>query len=131
MSMTRRFGGVGLGLAISSHLVQAMGGNIHVRSELGQGSTFEFTIGFGRIEQGKSSVPAALEGQRALLVEDHAATREILEEMLVGFGMVTQATAHAGEALEMITRSAANGTPHDLVLVESRLASGDSCQACT
>jgi signal transduction histidine kinase len=46
-SITRRFGGMGLGLAIASHLVREMGGELHVRSAVGQGSIFHFKATFG------------------------------------------------------------------------------------
>jgi signal transduction histidine kinase len=46
-SVTRRFGGMGLGLAIASHLVRETGGELHVQSALGQGSIFHFKINFG------------------------------------------------------------------------------------
>ncbi len=90
-STARKFGGTGLGLTISSRLVELMGGKIWVESTLGHGSCFHFTVGLGNgnevLETAPGAVPAQLAGLRALVVDDSTTNRRILGEMLRCFGM--------------------------------------------
>jgi PAS domain S-box-containing protein len=90
-STARKFGGTGLGLTISSRLVELMGGKIWVESTLGHGSCFHFTVGLGKgnevLETAPGAVPAQLAGLRALVVDDSTTNRRILGEMLRCFGM--------------------------------------------
>jgi signal transduction histidine kinase/ActR/RegA family two-component response regulator len=108
---TRRHGGLGLGLSIVRHLVEAHGGSVHAASEgLGQGS--EFTLEFP-ISATLSSPPAAseraptehadeLRGVRILLVEDELDSREILRQMLSMSGAHVEAVGSVAEAMEAL-----------------------------
>jgi PAS domain S-box-containing protein len=90
-STARKFGGTGLGLTISSRLVELMGGSIWVESNLGRGSEFHFTARLGAGKEGVETLavasPAYLAGLGALVVDDNATNGRILVEMLRRFGM--------------------------------------------
>ena len=128
-SMARRFGGTGLGLTITSELVRMMEGKIWAQSSLGEGSTFHFTIQL-RIAEPPESAPHAIDtvelgGKRALVVDDNATNRRILDEMLRHWGMETTLTEGADAALAALQKLSQTGEAYDLVLLDAMMPQVD------
>jgi len=128
-SSTRRFGGTGLGLTISSQLVEMMGGRIWVESELGKGSTFHFEVRLGMAEPvTERAAPldtACLQNMPVLVVDDNSINRRILAEMLSWWGMSPTLTAGAAAALASMQEAQAAGKPFPLVIVDAQMPGMD------
>jgi PAS domain S-box-containing protein len=125
VSTTRRFGGTGLGLAICKQIVELMGGQVGVRSELGQGSTFWFTLKLAKAPQEMKVEPvvdpATLAGHRVLIVDDNATNRRILRHYVSAWRMQPEAVADANHGLATLRDAAAAGLPYDLVLLDYQM----------
>jgi PAS domain S-box-containing protein len=126
---TRRFGGTGLGLAISRALVAAMGGTLALdpRPVGASGSTFRFSL---PLPPAQGPAPARLplaptRGQRALVVDDLAETRDVLVEQMQTLGLQAEAVADADQALSRVAHADAAGQPFSLCLVDWRLPGED------
>jgi two-component system sensor histidine kinase/response regulator len=130
MSTTRKYGGTGLGLTVCRRLVELMGGQIWLDSEPGVGTTFTFTVWLG-IGQQKGSgkvVPERLGTLRALIVDDNAGAREIIDDLLTGVVAQTDAVASGPEAIAAVQQ--ADGTaPYDVVFMDWRMPGMDGLQA--
>jgi PAS domain S-box-containing protein len=124
-STTRKYGGTGLGLAVSAQLVNLMGGQIGVKSVLGKGSIFHFTVAFDVESQGTagSTLPAGinLSGLRVLVVDDNATNLKILCEMLTSWKMSPKPAASASAGIALLGKSARGAVGFDLALIESDL----------
>jgi two-component system sensor histidine kinase/response regulator len=128
-SITRTYGGTGLGLTISSRLVTLMGGKLWLESAEGMGSAFFFTIPLPLAECTRSkqfpSGPANLLGLRVLVVDDNATNRKILGKMLENWEMQPTLVAGGTDALVEMKRAEAEGEPYPLVLLDAMMPEMD------
>jgi PAS domain S-box-containing protein len=118
---TRRFGGVGLGLATARHLVETMGGLIDVDSEVGRGSTFWFTVPFPKVTRDRRPVASSdleLKGKRVLLVDPHVTSRKVARHYLETWDMRV-AVARDGVETLAVLRAAAATDPYRIVMFDA------------
>ncbi|OKY27459.1 response regulator [Thalassotalea sp. PP2-459] len=129
-SITRRFGGTGLGLSICKQLTTLMGGKIWVDSQLGEGSTFGFTVHYEEVEQSELLAAQSLmiEGINVLVVDDNALCLNVLDALLKQFGCKITTTESAITALELIDNAILLEQPFDLVITDWRMPKMDGIE---
>ena len=130
-STTRQYGGTGLGLTISSRLVQLMGGRITVESQVGQGSVFSFEARFEVPDEpitSAATISATLEqvaGLSVLVVDDNPTNRQIMLELLQQMRTRPIGVSNGTEALEAIERFWREGNPFALMLLDAHMPEMD------
>jgi len=123
-SITRRYGGTGLGTTISKEIVEMMGGRIGVSSVPGAGSTFWFAVELEKqyVEPGETALASVLTDRRALVVSADPSVTESVRDHLAAWGMRASATDRSAQGVAQVVSAADAGIPFDYVIVaEQRL----------
>jgi signal transduction histidine kinase/DNA-binding response OmpR family regulator/HPt (histidine-containing phosphotransfer) domain-containing protein len=125
-STTRHFGGTGLGLSIVRRLIELMGGEIGVSSEVGIGSRFFFTLPL------KPASPIAPErrirsdaGGRILIVDDNVTNQRVLSSQLVHAGYTVTTVSSGTAALDELRNATASDHPFDMVITDFQMPDMD------
>ena len=125
-STTRHFGGTGLGLSIVRRLVELMGGEIGVASEVGIGSRFFFTLPL------KPAVASAPErrissgaGGRILIVDDNVTNQRVLSSQLAHAGYAVTTVGSGSAALDELQHATTSDHPFDMVITDFQMPDMD------
>ncbi len=127
-STTRKYGGTGLGLVICEKLVALMKGSVTVESRLGHGTVFTFTIKTNESKQSSKTFVhhslTALEGKKALIIDDNTTNRSILKNQLQQWKMVITLASSGEQALKVLHQS----SDFDLILTDMQMPEMDGMQ---
>jgi signal transduction histidine kinase/DNA-binding response OmpR family regulator len=117
---SRKFGGTGLGLVISKRIIEMMGGHIRIKSELGKGASFIFTI---QVARGRADRPGLLnpgvnwKNIRVLVIDDDREIREYFKEIAQGFGITCDVVSSGAEAVALFEQN----ITHDIYFVDWKM----------
>lgn len=117
-STTRKYGGTGLGLVISKNIINAMGAEIAVQSQVGVGTKFSFTLDFELAACAIDAQTSSSGSGKVLIVDDQEISREVLKSMLGRFGYAFDEASNGAEAIERIKTAENKKSPYDILLID-------------
>ncbi len=129
-SATRRHEGTGLGLSITKMLVEMMGGEVTIESQINKGSTFRIALPLavdGEFRQ-PDTIPRDITGSRVLIVDDNEINRRILMEQMTSWQLKATQTSSGLEALTALHRAKSLGQPYDLMIVDYQMPGMDGIE---
>ncbi|MBF0444844.1 MAG: response regulator, partial [Magnetococcales bacterium] len=131
-SITRKYGGTGLGLTISQRLIELMNGKIKVESKLGIGSKFIFDVRLGvslRVIE-KNLIPTTdLRGMKVLIVDDNESARNVIADYLTSFTFKVTRAIDGKEAIVLVQEADMAGEPFDLIIMDYMMPDLDGISA--
>ncbi|TIH08187.1 PAS domain S-box protein [Pseudomonas leptonychotis] len=130
-SISRRYGGTGLGLVISTRLIALMGGELQVESRIGEGSRFWFDLELAIAEPTPFKQVVASIGKKLhiLVVDDNAMARELMAQMTSELGWHAETASDGSQALACVEAAIAKGQPFDLILMDLLMPGMDGLNA--
>lgn len=120
-STTRKFGGTGLGLAICQQLAELMGGDVTIRSTLGEGSVFSVVVTFELSSEEVKNAPMEFAEKRALLIEPNKRSAEAIDSLLHSHGLNVERGACVKQAASRLELARKEKSPFDVVLFAGTL----------
>ncbi len=119
-SITRKFGGTGLGLPICKQISQLMGGDIYARSKFGIGSIFHFTCWLDKSQKSGEKIDnlAKLKDKRVLIVDDNLSNLKILNHILINTGMKVTELSNGSDVLPTLIDEYEAGHVFDLCILD-------------
>ena len=133
-SITRKYGGTGLGLVISRRLAELMGGQLEMHSQAGEGSTFWFTVRTAPCTSEpvpSQSTQPTLQGLRALIADDSERSRRRMHELFESWHMSVVEESTGEGALRALRAAAESQAPFDIAVVDFRGSGMDSFEFAT
>ncbi|GAM20986.1 hypothetical protein SAMD00019534_041610 [Acytostelium subglobosum LB1] len=124
-SITRKYGGTGLGLTISTRLVELMGGKLKAESTPGQGSRFDFVAKFPLGQPSIDNTKVVLKSVNTLIIDDNPSTRRVLHQMLSEYGVNADTAESPDSAFQLLRAASMKKEPYEFIFMDAQLNGKD------